>query len=128
MDRPLSPNTFQAVTDVPGVEVTYVEAIGLNSKKQVLTVGGDPGILGQIDAEFEMRGGHFSGIVAAEAVVEDQRAYDLLSIDASVVLVDVAPELVSRRLEAVRPDLARDFDRFDVIVDDLYWMTGELPR
>lgn len=127
-DRPLSGSAFLAIANGPGVEVTYVEAIGLNSKKQILTVGGDPGILGQIDAEFEMRNGSLSGIVAAEAIVEDKRAYDVLSSNSSVVLADVAPELVRRRLGAVRPDVARDFNRFDLIVDDLYWMTGELPR
>jgi hypothetical protein len=109
--------------------LTSIEAIGLNSKKQILTIGGDPGILDLIDAEFELRDGRLSGIVAAEAVIEDQEAYDVLSGDSNVVLVDVAPELVNRRLGAARPDLARGFNnRFDVIVNDRYWITGELPR
>jgi hypothetical protein len=127
--RPLTASDFRTVAEVPGVGVTSIEAIGLNSKKQILTVGGDPGILGQFDAEFELRDGRLSGIVAAEAVIADLEAYDDLSRHTNVVVVDVAPELVSRRLGAMRPGLARGFSKgFDVIVNDLYWITGELPR
>lgn len=125
--RPLSASDFRTVVNVRGVEVTSVETVGLNARKQILTVGGDLDILDEIDAEFESRDGSLSGVVAAEGVVRDQEAYDVLSGDGNVLLVDVAPELVSRRLGVVRPDIVRGFDRFDVIVNDLYWMTGELP-
>ena len=51
----------------------------------------------------------------------------MIYLRGNVLLVDVARELVSRLLGVVRPDIVRGFDRFDLIVNDLYWITGELP-
>lgn len=128
-ERPISVEVFRDMVQAAGVRVASIEAIGLTTKKQILTVGGEPGILEHLEGEFEMLGARLEGIVAADAVLDDRGAFESLSDQGGVLLVDVAPALVIQRIGATRPDLVRAFgDRFDVIVNDLYWVTGELPE
>ena len=80
-----------------------MEAIGDLESGQILTVGGDVGIVSGLREEFDRHGARAKGIVAAEGTVADRGGFERLGQFPRTYLVDISDGFIRERLPARLP-------------------------
>ena len=125
--HPISADALAAIDQVAGVTVIWYEAIGALADGSLLTISGTMESLPFLKATFRAEQAAPMGIVAAEMMLADARAFEHVDQHEDVLLVDMTGEYVKRQL---RPGSSASEtiagDRVDIVLDDIYWQHAGL--